>query len=140
MGSLKKYLGCTDKTPPIECREIYINGELYFAKSSKLWNNQWVTFLKNCSSQKSKTLGRTYLINEGQFIQIIEQEIGRFNIAIDFEKAKKEGSIIFAKKSWYGKVIFLGDQSNHPIFTFTSEFTFEATQPSENYLKTITDV
>jgi hypothetical protein len=31
----KKYLGCSDKSLPIDKEEIYINSELYFAKKIK---------------------------------------------------------------------------------------------------------
>jgi len=130
------YLGCTDKTLPVANEELYIKSELYFANMSETWNQGGVSFLSNKVGPKSETWGRMYLITKTQFVQIFEQETGRQNVIIDFDKALKE-DYVFAKRSWYGRIVYLGKQNGHPIFTFTNEAELTSTRPSPEYLNTI---
>lgn len=138
-GAAKSYLGCTDKTLPIDNEEIYICSEMYFAKSSRNWEDEGVAFIKTDFDEQQQTLGRMYLITKGQFIDIVKQETDfKGNLTIDFDGAISGGSLVFKKGSWYGNIIFLGNQHNNPIFTFTHQDNIlPTTKPSSNYLKTI---
>jgi hypothetical protein len=50
------------------------------------------------------------------------------------------GETIFKNRSWYGKVIHLGDNNGFPIFTLTNERNLAVTtKPSGHYLRTIGD-
>ncbi len=109
-GATKNYVGCTDRTLPRDSEELYICSELYFAQSSKTWENCGVGFLRNEFNEKTQTWARMYLITQEQFIQVAEQEMGNKTISIDFERAQKE-DYVFAPGSWYGKIIYLGDQN-----------------------------
>jgi hypothetical protein len=139
VGATKIYLGCTDKSMPIDKEEIYINSELYFAKKSKTWDKGGVCFIKTNFDPQVQTLGRMYLITKQQFIDVVRQETeNENNLAIDFEKAISDGSITFKDGSWYGNLIYLGTQNDFPIFTFTNQDNIsETNKPSENYLRTI---
>lgn len=139
LGSVKNYVGCTDKSLPIDKEEIYINSEIYFAKKSKSWGNGGVCFIESDFSPTSQTLGRMYLITKAQFIDVIRQETDSIgNLTIDFDKAANDGSLVFKPDSWYGKIIYLGTQASYPIFTFTNESNIDAAnKPNEEYLKTI---
>ena len=140
-GSKKIYKGCSDKTLPKDKEEIYINSELYFAKKSTSWDNCGVGFIKTKFNDKIQTLGRMYLITTEQFTEIVKQETNNEGeLHIDFKKAKERGSLIIKKKpSWYGNLLYLGEQNGNPIFTFTNEENLieDINSPSEQYLSTI---
>ena len=139
-GSKNNYAGCSNKTLPTYKEKIYLNYELYFAKKSSAWNYGGVCFIKTDFNINVKTLGRMYLITTDQYVDIIKQETNhKGNLFIDFDKAKKDGSLIFKEKSWYGKLFFLGEQNGYPIFTFTNEnnLTNDINPPSNEYLATI---
>ncbi|MDD5572009.1 MAG: hypothetical protein PHD97_12740 [Bacteroidales bacterium] len=139
LGASKNYIGCTDKSLPLDKKEICINRELYFAKKSKIWDNGGVCFIKTNFEPRQKTLGRMYLITKGQFIDIVRQETNNTDeLIINFRKAMADGSLIFKEKSWYGNIIYLGNQNSSPIFTFTHQGNIEQTnKPSASYLKII---
>ncbi len=139
-GSKKTYKGCSDKTLPQDKEEIYINRELYFAKKSKSWDSCGVGFINTKFNDKVQTFGRMYLITPEQYVEIVKQETNhKGELLIDFKKAKEKGSLIIKEKSWYGNLLFLGEQNGNPIFTFTNEknLTEEINPPSEQYLLTI---
>ncbi|AXT62295.1 hypothetical protein D1816_18645 [Aquimarina sp. AD10] len=140
IGSKKNYKGCSDKTLPKANEEIYINSELYFAKRSKSWNSCGVGFINTKFSDDIQTFGRMYLITSEQYIEIVKQETNhQGELLIDFKKAKEKGSLIFKEKSWYGNLLYLGEQNDNSIFTFTNEKNLikEINPPSEEYLLTI---
>jgi hypothetical protein len=138
-GAAKSYPGCTDKTLPIDNEEIYICSEMYFAKSSCNWENGGVAFIKTDFDQQQQTLGRMYLITKGQFIDVVKQETDfKGDLTIDFDRAISDGSLVFRPDSWYGNIIFLGNQHGDPIFTFTSQDNISPTKkPIDKYLMTI---
>ncbi|WP_037318808.1 hypothetical protein [Salegentibacter sp. Hel_I_6] len=134
------YPGCTNKTLPEKSKGITINGELYFAKKSKTWSGGGAGFIRSNFDEKTKTLGRMYLITEQQFVDLVKQEIkfdGDFDI--DLPRVIKNRSLDMKNNSWYGKIIYLGEYGNCPIFTFTNEAYLkdEINPPHEFYLKII---
>lgn len=138
-GNTKDYLGCTNKSLPLKEKSIYIPHDLYFAKQSKSWNNGGVAFIRTNKNENVKTLGRIYLITKEQFSEIIRQETNyKKDFTIDFELAESKGHLEILDKSWYGNIIFLGDESKCPIFTFTNIINLdEFSRPSVEYLKVI---
>src|SRR5436305_7842838 len=71
-GSQNTNPGCRDKTPPIDNKPIAIHLDLYFAEYSQWWNGG-VAFIKR-GNERSKTLGRIYLITDDQFNDVVLQE------------------------------------------------------------------
>jgi hypothetical protein len=138
-GATTNYIGCSDKTFPTESEEFYICSELYFAKQSTNWDNGGIAFIRTHFEPQASTMARMYLINKGQFIDIARQETKtEAELVLDFDTSVKEGSTIFKRPSWYGNLVYLGDQYNIPIFTLTNEIDLQPlTKPSENYLRTI---
>ena len=153
--SQKKYEGCRDKSMPISSREILIPHELYFAKSSGIWNNGAIAFIKTAES-KTTTFGKIYLITDQQFIDIVKQENGlnchniNFDHNIDLNYiSNNKISFINQKPSqpensnfpkWYGKIINLGIIEDYPVLTFTAEWDDDRityNNPDQTYLKTI---
>ena len=138
-GTNKIYSGCTDKALPIDDEEFYINSELYFAKESDSWNKGGVGFIRTTFDPGTQTLARMYLITQAQLTDVIRQETNNPNaLSIDFNTVILGGSLIFKKYSWYGNMIYLGNQNEHPIFTFTNENDIQPiNRPDVNYLKLI---
>lgn len=136
------YPGCTNKTLPEKSKGITINGELYFAKSSKTWSGGGAGFIQSNFDKSIETLGRMYLITQQQFVDLVQQEIkfeGDFDI--DLQQVIKNRSLDMKNNSWYGKIIYLGEDEDSPIFTFTNEdyLKDEINPPHEFYLKIIID-
>lgn len=136
------YPGCSNKTLPEKSKGITINGELYFAKSSKTWSGGGAGFIKSDFDKNIKTRGRMYLITQQQFVDLVQQEIkfeGDFDI--DLQQVIKNRSLDMKNNSWYGKIIYLGEDEDCPIFTFTNEdyLKNEINSPHEFYLKIIID-
>ncbi len=139
-GAKKTNPGCTDKTLPIAKEEVSINHQLYFAKHAKGWDAGGVGFINTKFNDNIQTYGRMYLITVDQFIEVVKQENNfKGELRIDLQQAKEKGSLVVKENSWYGNLLYLGDQKGHPIFTFTNErkLTEAINPPSEQYLLTI---
>jgi len=141
-GTWKTDIGCRDKTAAIDGGMIFIPFQLYFTKNSSKWENKSVGFLGLKVNPVIKTLGRKYLISEEQFEDIFKQENNidiKKAIKIDFGKAEEESTLI-VKQSWYGRIVFLGEEGGLPIFTLTAYWDFnpkETLPPSSSYLRHI---
>ncbi len=139
-GSTLVNPGCRDKTPPRSSAPLEIHHELYFARADDEWGNGGVAFVRNKTDNAVTTLGRKYLITKEQFTDVINQEnASEGPLAFDFNAAEAAGGLVVRKNAWYGRVLFLGRESGHPIFTFTSEDDLdgEINAPSVPYLATI---
>lgn len=139
-GNSNVYEGCRDQTLPEKSKGFYIERPLYFAKESKGWNNGGVGFISNSFDDITQTLSRMHLITKEQFIDLVKQEtMSGGNIKINFDECKRKGSLIVEDPPWYGRLIYLGEDDNHPIFTFTAkeDLTNQINRPDESYLKTI---
>ncbi|WP_081210405.1 hypothetical protein [Salegentibacter sediminis] len=139
-GAHRIYPGCTNRTFPSKNKRIIINREMYFAKRSKTWSGGGAVFIKSKIDENIETLGRMYLITRQQFIDLVKQEI-KFegNFDIDLKKVIEQGFLDMKNNSWYGQIIYLGEEEYHPIFTFTNEeyLENEINAPNEHYLRII---
>lgn len=138
-GAKTTYEGCSDKTIPTDNEDFYISSELYFAKESGNWDNGGVAFIRTSFEPRASTIGRIYLVTKGQLIDIARQETStKTELTIDFDRAIEDGSYIFKRPSWYGNLLYLGQQNGYPIFTLTNENDLQPlAKPSKNYIKTI---
>ncbi len=139
----KTYSGCTDKTPPQKNKPYSIPYELYFSKTSSLWEDKGVAFVKSQPDSSVTTLSRIYLITRSQFEQVFLQENGldpgTNSIELDLEKIKDKGQSI-VNDNWYGRMIYIGEDEGYPILTFTAPWGDDLIQlnpPGEKYLKVI---
>ncbi len=110
--------GCTDKSIPTSNKPVRIPYILYFAKSSRNWNNGGVAFINPNKEtvDGNWTLGRMWKITCEQYEEVRKQE----------------------GKSWYNHEIYLGEEDGIPIRTITNEgILTPCNQPSVGYLKTI---
>ena len=136
-NSSKTEKGCVDKTPPKKDRPHKINHALYFARHSKKWNNGGSCILSVKFDKNKITYGRKFLITIEQFLDIVSQNNGVENIKIDFEEVINKGSKSI-NKSLSGNILYLGNEDDYPIFTFTSHFDeTEFVKPDILYLSTI---
>lgn len=140
-GAKTNYEGCRDKSLPKDNEDFYICSELYFAKESGNWDNGGVAFIRTLFEPQASTIGRIYLVTKGQLIDIARQETNtKTELTIDFDKAIEDGSYIFKRPSWYGNLLYLGQQNEYPIFTLTNEIDLQPlTKPNKSYIKTISD-
>ena len=141
-GTSKTDIGCHDKTMAIDGGKILIPLQLYFAQKSPRWENKAVGFVNSKINLAIRTLGRKYLITKDQFEDVFKQENGidiEKKIHIDFNNAREKGAITL-QKSWYGRVIFLGEEEGIPIYTLTAHWDFkyeEIASPSYSYIRHI---
>ncbi|HXX34979.1 MAG TPA: tetratricopeptide repeat protein, partial [Thermodesulfobacteriota bacterium] len=138
-GASRPHSGCRNKTPPKDDQPIKIPYPLYFARQSSRWGNKGVAFIGLKKEETEATLGRMYLITEQQFIDVVSQENEGAKISVDLQKVKQQGSMVF-HESWYGNILYLGEQSGFPIYTFTSckNIALEPpVAPSSEYLQAI---
>ncbi len=142
-GGAKIYRGCTNPTPPVNTKPIILPYELYFSQRSDIWENKGVAFIKSQRNENAKTLGRMYLITKQQFVEIVRVENNLHPredyLTIDFEQVINNGeSVLFP--SWYGRIIYIGEDDGRPIFTFTAGWgddEIEPNPPGEKYLEII---
>jgi hypothetical protein len=132
-----------DRTAPTADRPIEIPHELYFSQSSSIWEDKAVAFIKSNRSEDAQTLGRMYLITLEQFTEVVRQENGfeadDRSIQINFDELIVQGETSI-KPTWYGRIMYLGEEGGSPIFTFTARWDdelIESNAPGEKYLKTI---
>ncbi|WEG12347.1 hypothetical protein PU629_19975 [Pullulanibacillus sp. KACC 23026] len=139
-GSSKREIGCRDQSLPIEARNLIIKHPLYFTKEADKWQGKGVAFIDLESIPETNTYSRMYLITREQFIDVVRQENEQSGeLELDLEAVIQNGSHIF-RKSWYGNVLYLGEEEGYPIFTFTSTEKMkkdELNPPSLEYLQTI---
>ncbi|OZM57205.1 hypothetical protein CIB95_06990 [Lottiidibacillus patelloidae] len=137
-GSLDTEPGCRDNSLPKDDRQILISHPLYFAKEAARWGDGGVAFIGG-QSNNDQTLGRMYLITKDQFIDVVSQENRNIEVSLDLENVKSKRNHLF-EESWYGNVVYLGDEEGYPIFTFTANWDEEVIDyksPSKEYLGTI---
>ena len=142
-GATTNFSGCLDNTEPKEDRHIILPYELYFSKESPTWENKGVAFIKSTKNDKTRTLGRMYLITPEQFKEIMTQEnfgnVAVSDIDIDFDALIKDGELEILA-GWYSRIIHLGHEDGLPIFTFTAAWSddrIKLNPPGESYLSTI---
>jgi hypothetical protein len=137
-GSLDTEPGCRDNSLPKDDRKILIPHQLFFAKEAARWGNGGVAFIGK-KSKDEETLGRMYLITKEQFVDVVSQENQNIDVTLDLAKVKQDKNHPFGD-SWYGNVVYLGDEEGYPIFTFTANWDNEVVDyksPSKEYLGTI---
>ncbi len=142
-GAKKRYPGCSDKTEPRADKQIIIPYGLYFSKSSSIWEDKGVGFIKTQRNEHAGTLGRMYLITREQFVQVVRQENALEpsdkSVEIDFETTITNGSSTIPA-NWYSRIVYMGEAEAYPIFTFTGNWTDEeidVNPPGDKYLTTI---
>ncbi|MBU9713132.1 hypothetical protein [Evansella tamaricis] len=139
-GSDKAETGCRDHSLPVDEKAYVMNYQMVFAKKSKRWQDQGVAFIGLKKDEDIRTYSNMYLITEEQFIDVVSQENhGIEDLILNLGEVRQLGSKVF-RDSWYGNIVYLGEDAGYPIFTFThpEELEYvEIRKPSPAYLKTI---
>lgn len=134
--------GSRDKTLPIKYENIEIHKKQYFAKSAYRWQDQGVAFVDSKTSDEI-TCGRMYLITEEQFADVVKQENKMLvddELVLNLEEARHNEHVVVIEDSWYGRILFLGENDGYPIYTFTNLLDIEEetlTHPSREYIQMI---
>ncbi|WP_226665226.1 hypothetical protein [Metabacillus litoralis] len=139
-GSSKIETGCRDQSLPLKESIHVMKHQLYFAKSSEKWNSQGVAFIGLKKENSFMTYSKKYLITTDQFMDIVVQENNGIEFELNLNVIKDSKSCVFNSQSWYGNILYLGEDSGHPIFTFTAPWDIsevEWKKPSHSYLSTI---
>ena len=136
-------VGCTDPTPPKQDRRIMILHRLFFAEASPQWEDLGIAFIRGEQEEAAKTLGRMYLISRDQFREVVLQENGYrrmdAEVEMDLERTVREGRSEMPE-GLYGTLLFLGQEDEHPIFTFTASWNENQAplnRPGPKYLRVI---
>lgn len=137
-GSTKEEIGCRDNSLPIKEATSIINYPLYFAKEAVSWQNQGVGFIGLKENPKNETHSSKYLITIDQFIDVVKQENSGMDLTINLDEIKRIGAKTLSD-SWYGTILYLGEEDGFPIFTFTSDWNLDVpfSKPSKEYLRII---
>lgn len=138
VGSEIIEVGCRDKSLPIKEATFTINYPLYFAKDSIRWQNQGVAFIGLKKDNNYEIHSSKYLITTEQFIEVVKQENNGVELEIDFDEVKKDGFQTISD-TWYGTILYIGEESGFPIFTFTADWDLDVpyNKPSQQYLSMI---
>ncbi|MEB1806959.1 MAG: hypothetical protein LPK26_06625 [Bacillaceae bacterium] len=137
-GSDKEEVGCKDQSLPLKQRSHIMYYPLYFAKNSDRWQNQGVAFIGLSKDENHKTYSRKYLITEDQFFDVVKQENNGIDIQINLTEVEKS-EYKTLRDSWYGTILYVGEEDGYPIFTFTAHWDLDVPfkKPSEQYLSMI---
>ena len=140
VGSTVVETGCKDSSLPIDESTFTINHPLYFAKEAARWGYQGVAFIGLKEKRDCVTYSKKYLITVEQFLDVVKQENNGIDFDIHLNEIKKKGSFLFRSHSWYGNILYLGENKGYPIFTFTAPWDInevEWNKPSHSYVTTI---
>lgn len=138
-GNVLSERGAKDTTPPVKSEKCTIDHELFFSTPIKKWFGSGVAYIdpqkmEHTSVQETEpglapteecipvTLGRRYLITLEQFLDVVRQENSLpedYEVPIDFEKLRAEGSQVVLPGSYYGRLLYLGDHDGYPMYSFT---------------------
>ncbi|ENH96014.1 hypothetical protein J416_13089 [Gracilibacillus halophilus YIM-C55.5] len=137
-GADKEEIGCRDQSLPIDESTHIMHYPLYFAKASERWQNQGVGFIGLTKDERWYTYSRKYLITEEQFTDVVKQENNGATLNVDFDEVIEHGFKTF-RDSWYGTILYIGEEEGYPIFTFTADWDLDVLfqQPSSQYLRMI---
>ncbi|MEH6907309.1 hypothetical protein [Neobacillus drentensis] len=139
-GSSQVEIGCKDSSLPVDESTFTIARPLYFAKEAARWEAQGVAFIGLQEDKENRTYSKKYLITVEQFLDVVKQENNGIDFEIDLNEVQRKGSKVFLRYSWYGNILFLGEEGGFPIYTFTAPWDIndvEWIKPSHAYLKTI---
>ncbi|MED1472452.1 hypothetical protein [Bacillus salipaludis] len=138
-GSTRVESGCRDRSLPIDVSTFTIPYPLYFAKKAAGWDSQGVAFIGLKQDPANMTYSTKYLVTTEQFLDIVRQENSGIEFDIDLNEVIENSSTTF-RSSWYGNIVYLGEDKGYPIFTFTAPWNIDEVEwekPSQSYLSTI---
>ncbi|ALA51795.1 hypothetical protein CAY60_013010 [Shouchella clausii] len=137
-GAEIEEVGCSDPAHPIKETAHRLPFPLYFAQNSTRWQKKGVAFIGLTPLAGAYTYSRKYLITKEQFEDVVKQENNGLAFSIDIDDLKQRGRKAVLP-SWYGTVLYAGEEEGFPIFTFTAKWKKEVPfhAPSFEYLRMI---
>ncbi|WP_078428051.1 hypothetical protein [Alkalihalobacterium alkalinitrilicum] len=137
-GSEKVEVGCRDQSLPLKEASHIMHYPLYFAQNSIRWQKQGVAFIGLTEDKQHRTYSRKYLITEDQFFDVVKQENNGIELDINLSEVKKKRYKTL-RDSWYGTILYIGEENGYPIYTFTADWDLDVpfSKPSKEYLSMI---
>ena len=121
-GNTRSERGAKDPSTPVRVENIIIPHRLFFSLFSEKWDGSGVAFIDPERDEFARTYGRRYLITEEQFFDVVRQENGLPEdapIEFDEEALKRDGSVVLFEDSYYGRLMYLGEHQEYPMYSFT---------------------
>lgn len=137
-GAARTYTGCRDPRPPADDRPVLLPGGIYFALESQVWGGGMAFY---DPALPGEALARAYLLTDGQFSDVLAQEMRReVGADLDLTPALTTGRQTVGPGR-YETILNIGDLDGHPILTFTSPHgavEADLNAPSAPYLAMLT--
>lgn len=122
-GRTQAERGAKDPSDPVKDKPVILPYQLYFALHVDGWDGSGVAFIDLKQDTYAKTYGRSYLITEEQFFDVVRQENlmpPDAPIVLDYDALKKNGSVVLFEGDYYGRLLYLGESEGYPCYTFTA--------------------
>jgi hypothetical protein len=136
-GGRKNYPGCHDRTPPRRAEGFQVEGGVYFATESPVWQGGRAFFDRELPT---KAYVRAYLITRQRFSDVCAQEMYRAPGAdpeFDLAEVRATGRSQLGDGR-YETLVHLGDHDGYPMLTFTAPWSCNdkpLVPPSGPYLR-----
>lgn len=117
-GMSRVYEGARDTRPPVDVRDVWLDGDVYFAHYSSVWGGG-VAFLD--PDAEGRAAGRAYLITLEQFGDVVDQEMNRpvAGTSVDIDALLAHGRLPLGR-GVYDTVVVAGSIDAVPVLTFTA--------------------
>ena len=132
-GATRTYPGARDRSHPVADEPFMLPGQVFFGWHSPTWDGG-IAFYD--SAAPGQSLGRAYLITEGQFADVAAQEMHRdpsqdLDLSTVLEERQHQ-----VGPGRYESLHLVGELGGQPVITFTSPDDAELPHnpPSEPYL------
>lgn len=133
-GANRTYSGCRDTTPPLRSRGTMLQGSIYFATHSPVWNGGRALYDPELSGSAA---ARAWLVTPGQFADIAAQEMYREpGEDLDLIEVLRTGRASVGPGR-YETLLYAGDIDGYPQITFTADHghaDVDPVAPSAAYL------
>jgi hypothetical protein len=134
-GGKKHYPGCRDTTPPRRAEGFEVEGGVYFATESPVWQGGRAFFDR---ALPDRSHVRAYLITRQQFSDVCAQEMYRAPGAdLDLTEVLATGRSKLGEGR-YETLVHLGEHDGYPMLTFTAPWSYKPealVAPSAPYLR-----
>lgn len=131
--------GARDSSPPSADNEHPLPFQLFFANHSTRWGGGGAAFVDPSTIEPaSPTIGRRYLITQGQLEDVFRQENGATEVCeVDMDQLQTNGKL-HGHDGWYDTLLYCGKHSDGvPMATITSSIRRPDNPPSSAYLEVI---
>lgn len=136
-GAARTYPGARDPRPPRDDAAVWLDGGIYFAGHSPVWENGGRAFYD--ARLPGQVAARAYLVSEQQLADVVDQEMYRDpgTTDVDVAEVAAAGRLTIGSGR-YETLVHAGELRGHPLITFTAPWHLAdvtPTRPSGVYLR-----